>query len=71
MTEIVDTIKNVCTEQQEEKKEEVIENKDTEPTTNVEAVEFILVYQNQRLQIKFDLEKTILQLKDHLQTLTG
>ena len=46
-----------------------IEEQNSDST--VETVEFVLIYQNQRLQIKFDLDSTILKLKEHVQTLTG
>lgn len=40
-------------------------------SSSAETIEFVLVYQNQRLQIKFELDKTISQLKEHVQTLTS
>ena len=78
MTETIEGVCNIVKNENEEDENKLnmaVNEKNIEDiTSNVkkeELVEFVLVYQNQRLQIKFELDDTILKLKDHVQTLTG
>ena len=54
-----------------EKSIEEIETPKENVVEGGETVEFVLVYQNNRFQIKFELDNTILKLKDHVLSLTG
>lgn len=42
----------------------------TELTDENELIEFLVIYNKERFQIQFPIIKTILNLKEHLQTLT-
>jgi hypothetical protein len=81
MTETVEGVCNIVADnsskvEEEEKLNMAVNEKNIEDITSSvkkeeNSVQFVLVYQNQRLQITFELDNTILKLKEHVQTLTG
>jgi hypothetical protein len=83
MTETVEGVCNIVVDnsskvekEEEEKLNMAVNEKNIEDITSSvkmeeNSVQFVLVYQNQRLQITFELDNTILKLKEHVQTLTG